>query len=66
MGGFRWADPQSRSAFAIAAPGYPLIFAAGFATLIFALLEIAGLALAGLAVTFFFCWFFQLFSRKAD
>jgi phosphatidylserine decarboxylase len=59
MGGFRWADPQSRSAFAIAAPGYPLIFAAGFATLIFALLEIAGLALAGLAVTFFFCWFFR-------
>jgi phosphatidylserine decarboxylase len=59
MGNFRWADPQSRSAFAIAAPGYPLIAAAGFATLIFALLETTVLALIGLGITFFFCWFFR-------
>ena len=59
MGGFRWADPQRRSAFAIAEPGFPLIAAAGFATLVFALLDLIFPALIGLAVTFFFCWFFR-------
>ncbi|MCF8024563.1 MAG: phosphatidylserine decarboxylase family protein [Desulfobacteraceae bacterium] len=59
MNRFFRADPQSRSAFAIAEPGYPFIAAAGFATLVFALVGIAGLAIAGLAVTFFICWFFR-------
>ncbi|MFP3999062.1 MAG: phosphatidylserine decarboxylase family protein, partial [Desulfobacterales bacterium] len=59
MGRFFWADPQSRSAFAIAESGYPFIAAAGFATLVFALVGIASLAIAGLAVTFFICWFFR-------
>ncbi|MFP4194714.1 MAG: phosphatidylserine decarboxylase family protein [Desulfosalsimonas sp.] len=59
MGRFFRADPQSRSAFPIAEPGYPFIAAAGFATLVFALVEIKSLAVAGLAVTFFICWFFR-------
>lgn len=59
MGHFFRADPQSRSAFPIAEPGYPLIAAAGFATLIFALVDIVSLALLALAVTFFVCWFFR-------
>ncbi|MFP3981372.1 MAG: phosphatidylserine decarboxylase family protein [Desulfobacterales bacterium] len=59
MGHFFRADPQSRSAFPIAEPGYPLIAAAGFATLIFALVDIVSLALPALAVTFFICWFFR-------
>ncbi|MCF8112198.1 MAG: phosphatidylserine decarboxylase family protein [Desulfobacteraceae bacterium] len=59
MGRFFRADPQSRSAFAIAEPGYPFIAAAGFATLVFALVEIALPAILGLAVTFFISWFFR-------
>ncbi|MFW6082371.1 MAG: phosphatidylserine decarboxylase family protein [Desulfosalsimonas sp.] len=59
MSRFFRADPQSRSAFAIAEPGYPFIAAAGFATLVFALVGIASLAIAGLAATFFICWFFR-------
>lgn len=59
MGRFFRADPQSRSAFAIAEPGYPFIAAAGFATLVFALVEIAVPAIVGLAVTFFISWFFR-------
>ncbi|MFW6010956.1 MAG: phosphatidylserine decarboxylase family protein [Desulfosalsimonas sp.] len=59
MGRFFRADPQSRSAFPIAEPGYPFIAAAGFATLVFALVEIKSLAIVGLAVTFFICWFFR-------
>lgn len=59
MDRFFRAEPQSRSAFAIAAPGYPFIVAAGFATLVFALVEIVSLALIGLAATFFICWFFR-------
>jgi phosphatidylserine decarboxylase len=59
MAGFKWADPQSRSAFAIAEPGYPIIAAAGFVTLIFAFLEITIPALIGLGATFFCCWFFR-------
>ncbi|MFW6335349.1 MAG: phosphatidylserine decarboxylase family protein [Desulfosalsimonas sp.] len=59
MGSYFRADPQSRSAFAIAEPGYPFVFAAGFATLVFALLGAAVAAVAGLAVLFFICWFFR-------
>lgn len=59
MSRFFRADPQSRSAFAIAEPGYPFIAASGFATLVFALVGIASLAVAGLAATFFICWFFR-------
>ncbi|MCF8112004.1 MAG: phosphatidylserine decarboxylase family protein [Desulfobacteraceae bacterium] len=59
MGRFFRADPLSRSAFAIAEPGYPFIAAAGFATLVFALVEIASLAIVCLAATFFICWFFR-------
>ncbi len=59
MGGFKWADPQSRAAFAIAEPGYPFIAAAGFVTLVFAFLELTVPALLGLGMTFFCCWFFR-------
>ena len=59
MGDFFRADPQSRSAFPIAEPGYPLIAAAGFAALIFALVNIVSLALLALAATFYICWFFR-------
>ncbi len=43
----------------VAREGYPFILLSGFATLIFALLSLAGPALAGLATTCFVTWFFR-------
>lgn len=56
---FVWADPPSTSAFPIARPGYPLIGAAAFATLIAALLGFSAAAVALLAATFGICGFFR-------
>jgi len=56
---YDWADPQSRTAFPIARPGYPFIFAAGFATVVVALIGFAALAILGLLVTLFICYFFR-------
>lgn len=59
MNQYKWADPPSRTAFPIARPGYPFIGAGAFATAIFALAGLSGLAVAGLLVTAFICWFFR-------
>lgn len=56
---FTRVDPPQTSALPIAEPGYPLIYAAAFATLIFALLEISALAILGLIATFFIIYFFR-------
>ncbi len=56
---FSYSEPQRQTAFPIARPGYPLIFAAAFTTAVFALLGLTFLALTGLAATFFICWFFR-------
>ena len=54
-----WSDPPSQTAFPVAKAGYPFIFASAFATAVFALLGIAGLAILGLLVTGFICFFFR-------
>ena len=54
-----WSEPQRFSAFPIAKPGYGLIGAAAFTTVIFALIGFTGPALFCLLVTFFICWFFR-------
>jgi phosphatidylserine decarboxylase len=59
MDNFSWPDPPSLVAFPIARPGYPLIFASAFITVIFALLELTIPALIGLAATLFLCCFFR-------
>ncbi|OQY55053.1 MAG: phosphatidylserine decarboxylase [Desulfobacteraceae bacterium 4572_88] len=59
MQDFSWSDSPSQTAFPIAKPGYPLIFAAAFVTTIFALLELTFLSLLGLAATLFICCFFR-------
>jgi len=56
---FSWADPSNSFAFPVARPGYPIICAAAFVTLVFALLELVLPALACLAVTLFICFFFR-------
>ncbi len=56
---FVWSESPSRSAFPIARPGYPLIYAAAFTTLVLALLGLTALALIGLAATFGICGFFR-------
>ncbi|OQX08285.1 MAG: phosphatidylserine decarboxylase [Desulfobacteraceae bacterium IS3] len=56
---FSYSEPPRQTAFPIASPGYPLIFAAAFTTAVFALLGLTCLALTGLAITFFICWFFR-------
>lgn len=53
------AEPQAENAFPIARPGYPVIFAMGFTTLVFAILEFTLVSLVLLAATFFVCWFFR-------
>ena len=53
------SDPPGQTAFPVAKAGYPLIAAAAFVTLIFALLEMTALALVGVLVTFCFCGFFR-------
>ena len=56
---FNWADPPSRTAFPIAAPGYPYIFASAFVTFVLALLGLTLPALVALAATLGICAFFR-------
>jgi len=56
---FSWADSPNQTAFPVAKPGYPLIFAGAFITAILALLGMAIPALIGLAATIGICWFFR-------
>lgn len=56
---FSYPDPSNQTAFPVAKPGYPFIFAAAFTTAVFALLDLTFLALLGLAATFFICYFFR-------
>ena len=56
---FSWTDPPNQTAFPIARPGYPLIFAGVFITAILALLGMAIAALIGLVATMSICWFFR-------
>ena len=56
---FYWSDPPGMTAFPVARPGYPVIFAAAFATVIFAVIGFAGFAIAGLVVTGCICCFFR-------
>lgn len=59
MDKFSLPESPSRFAFPIASEGYPLIFAAAFATGVLALLQLRALAILGLAVTFFIAYFFR-------
>ncbi len=59
MDKFSWTDPPSPTAFPIARPGYPFIFAGAFVTAVLALLGMALPALMALAATFWICWFFR-------
>lgn len=59
MDKFFWSDPPGVTAFPVARPGHPLIFAAAFATIIFAVVGFSGLAVAGLIVTGCICCFFR-------
>ena len=54
-----WSDPPSQTAFPVAKAGYPFIFAAAFATAVFALLGLAFPAILGLLITGFICFFFR-------
>ena len=56
---FTWSDPPGQIVFPVYRAGYPLVFGAAFATLIFALLELTVLALIGLIATFCICGFFR-------
>ena len=56
---FNWADPPSRTAFPIAAPGYPYIFTSAFVTFVLALLGLTLPALVALAATLGICAFFR-------
>jgi len=53
------SDAQRQTAYPVARAGYPFIFAAAFATAVFALLGLTLLALLGLVVTGFICYFFR-------
>ncbi|MBW2516853.1 MAG: phosphatidylserine decarboxylase family protein [Deltaproteobacteria bacterium] len=59
MDKYSWSEPAAQTAFPVAKAGYPLIVAAAFVTLIFALLEMTLLAVLGVVVTFSFCGFFR-------
>ncbi len=59
MSQYSWADPPSRTAFPVAAPGYPFIYASAFVTIVFALLGWAIPAVAGILVTVAICLFFR-------
>jgi len=52
-------DPDNRSAFFIAKPGYYFIIASVFATVVFTLAGVASVAIAGFVVTVFVCYFFR-------
>ena len=56
---YSWSDPPGQTAFPVAKAGYPLIMAAAFVTLIFALLGMTVPALLGVVVAFCFCGFFR-------
>ena len=56
---FSWSDPPSPTAFPIARPGYPFIFAGAFVTIIFALLGMKVPALISLVATAGVCGFFR-------
>jgi len=55
---YSWSEAPSQTAFPVARPGYPLIAAAAFVTMVFALLELTLPALAALAATLAICLFF--------
>jgi phosphatidylserine decarboxylase len=59
MNDYTWAEPPSKTAFPVAAPGYPYIFASAFTTLVLAALGFAGAAIVALASTFCICLFFR-------
>jgi phosphatidylserine decarboxylase len=56
---FSYPEPPAQTAFPVAKPGYPFIFASAFTTAVFALLGLKCLTLLGLAATFFICYFFR-------
>ncbi len=56
---FSWTDTPNPTAFPIARPGYPLIFAGAFVTAVLALLGMVIPALIALAATLGICWFFR-------
>ena len=56
---FVWPEPPRPVAFSIARPGYPLIGAAAFVTLVLALVQWRLAALITLAATFFIAFFFR-------
>jgi phosphatidylserine decarboxylase len=56
---YSFADKPAFSAFPIARPGYPYIFAAAFVTAVFALLGLIFPALLCLGLTIFICAFFR-------
>ncbi len=59
MNKFSLPESPGRFAFPVASAGYPMIFAAAFATGVLALLQLRAPALLGLAVTFFIAYFFR-------
>ena len=59
MSDFAWPDRTSQTAFPVAKPGYPFIFASAFTTAVLALLDLTLSALLGLWVTFFIVYFFR-------
>ena len=56
---YSWSEPSAQTAFPVAKAGHPLILAAAFVTLIFALLGMTVMALLGVLVAFSFCGFFR-------
>ena len=59
MNQYSRADAPSQTAYPVARAGYSFIFAAAFATAVFALLGLITLAVIGLIVTGFICFFFR-------
>jgi phosphatidylserine decarboxylase len=59
MSRYVWAEAPSLTAFPIARPGLPFIWAAGFVTAVFALLGMKWPALLGLTATLGICAFFR-------
>jgi phosphatidylserine decarboxylase len=56
---FTWPEKPNQTAFPVARPGYPYIFAAAFATAVFALLGLVVPALIGLVAAFCIIGFFR-------
>lgn len=59
MKDFAWPDRAHQTAFPVAKPGYPFIFAGAFTTAVLALLDLTMPALLGLVGTFFIVYFFR-------